>query len=198
MIKVGNDVMTSFPETLHCLLIINAPSWFGLIWSVVKKLIDPRTASKIEVFTSAKAGLARINELIDESQIPADYGGLGPALADSSGSVGDEPQSGRRKVVVLNHLMTLTKKHMEKTREFTVEEGKCCTLKLYSRCSSGVHVELFKSDSDSAIVNMNVVGGEEEEPYSRTVGTCEGGEVYRLRLVGKVPGSFLILGIMST
>mmetsp|Transcript_32706 Transcript_32706/g.68793 ORF Transcript_32706/g.68793 Transcript_32706/m.68793 type:complete len:469 (-) Transcript_32706:1998-3404(-) len=43
MIKVGNQVMSSFPETLHCLLIINAPSWFGFVWSVVKKLIDPRT-----------------------------------------------------------------------------------------------------------------------------------------------------------
>lgn len=49
MIKVGNQVMTSFPETLHCLLIINAPAWFGVVWSVAKKLIDPRTASKIEV-----------------------------------------------------------------------------------------------------------------------------------------------------
>ena len=49
MIKVGNQVMSSFPETLHCLLIINAPGWFGFVWSVVKKLIDPRTASKIEV-----------------------------------------------------------------------------------------------------------------------------------------------------
>jgi hypothetical protein len=55
MIKIGNQVMTSFPETLHCLLIINAPTWFGVVWSVAKKLIDPRTASKIEVvriFTS--------------------------------------------------------------------------------------------------------------------------------------------------
>ena len=49
MIRVGNQVMSSFPETLHCLLIINAPGWFGFVWSVVKKLIDPRTASKIEV-----------------------------------------------------------------------------------------------------------------------------------------------------
>ena len=49
MIKTGNQIMTSFPETLHCLMIINVPGWFGVVWSVVKKLIDPRTASKIEV-----------------------------------------------------------------------------------------------------------------------------------------------------
>ena len=49
MIKIGNQVMTSFPETLHCLLIINAPLWFGAVWSVAKKLIDPRMAAKIEV-----------------------------------------------------------------------------------------------------------------------------------------------------
>ena len=49
MIKVANGVMASFPETLHCLLIINAPSWFGFIWAAIRKFIDPRTASKIEV-----------------------------------------------------------------------------------------------------------------------------------------------------
>jgi hypothetical protein len=49
MIKTGNQIMTSFPETLHCLIVINVPGWFGVVWSVVKKLIDPRTASKIEV-----------------------------------------------------------------------------------------------------------------------------------------------------
>jgi hypothetical protein len=49
MIKIGNQVMTSFPDTLHCLLIINAPLWFGAVWSVAKKLIDPRMAAKIEV-----------------------------------------------------------------------------------------------------------------------------------------------------
>ncbi|EED86803.1 hypothetical protein THAPSDRAFT_264603, partial [Thalassiosira pseudonana CCMP1335] len=64
-----------FTQTLHCLLIINAPSWFGLVWSVVKKLIDARTASKIEVFTSSKSGLARMKELIDNSQIPSDLDG---------------------------------------------------------------------------------------------------------------------------
>ena len=53
MIKVGNQVMSSFPETLHCLLIINAPGWFGMVWSIIKKLIDARTASKIEVVRSS-------------------------------------------------------------------------------------------------------------------------------------------------
>lgn len=53
LIKVGNKVMSSFPETLHCLLIINAPGWFGMVWSIIKKLIDARTASKIEVVRSS-------------------------------------------------------------------------------------------------------------------------------------------------
>lgn len=52
MIKTGNQIMASFPETLHCLMVINVPGWFGVAWSVVKKLIDPRTASKIEVVSA--------------------------------------------------------------------------------------------------------------------------------------------------
>ena len=37
MIKVGNQVMSSFPETLHCLLIINAPRYVCFILYIAVK-----------------------------------------------------------------------------------------------------------------------------------------------------------------
>jgi hypothetical protein len=60
MIKTGNQIMASFPETLHCLMVINVPGWFGVAWSVVKKLIDPRTASKIEVVRLMRRAMCRL------------------------------------------------------------------------------------------------------------------------------------------
>ena len=60
LIKTGNQIMASFPETLHCLIVINVPGWFGVAWSVVKKLIDPRTASKIEVVRSMRRAVCSL------------------------------------------------------------------------------------------------------------------------------------------
>lgn len=196
MIKVGNQVMQSFPETLHCLLIINAPSWFGLIWSVIKKLIDPRTASKIEVFTNSKVGIARMNELIDETQIPSDYGGSGPALTESAAGVG-KSSSQRRDLVVLNHLFQVAKKQKPQSHQFTVSKGQNIVLKLYTRSKAGAKIEYHRKDSLEEIIEMDVIGDSEddEQPYSKTIGTCNVPGDYSLKLTGKIPGYFLILGI---
>jgi hypothetical protein len=167
---------------------------------VAKKLIDPRTASKIEVFTNSKSGITRMNELIDETQIPSDYGGSGHALAQSASGVGKACCVGeQRKVVVLNHLFQLTKKQKNQSHQFKVDEGQHMTLKLYTRCHAGVKVELLKGDSERALIAIEVVGGSEVEgePYSRTIGTLAGSGRYTLKITGRIPGSFLILGIMN-
>lgn len=201
MIKVGNQVMSSFPETLHCLLIINAPSWFGFVWSVVKKLIDARTASKIEVFTSAKAGSKRMEELIDNKQIPSCYGGDGPSLAEAaSGSSGAGSSSGARsKMVVLNQLLTVAKKNAEKSYTFELEDEKEVTLTVYTRRKTGATVALFQTDTETLVTEIDIVGDEDDVPYSRTVGAIKGPGSFAVKLKAKSePGAFLLLGTTCT
>ncbi|KAL7543248.1 hypothetical protein ACHAXR_012547 [Thalassiosira sp. AJA248-18] len=195
MIKVGNKVMSSFPETLHCLLIINAPSWFGFVWSLVRKLIDPRTASKIEVFTSAKAGSKRMDELIGNSQIPSCYGGMGPSLAEAaSGAAGASPAGTRSKMVVLNQLLSLSKKNSEKSYNFELEDAKQLTLTIYTRCKAGATAALFRADTETLVTEIDIVG-EKEEPYSRTLGAIVGPGSFTVKIKAKSePGSFLVLG----
>ena len=201
MIKVGTGVMSSFPETLHCLLIINAPSWFGLVWSVIRKVIDARTASKIEVFTNSKKGMARMREMIDNSQIPSDYGGTGPSLAQaaagiSAGSTDASNPQNSSKVVVLNKVLHL-KSHQEKCKEFVLEQGQTMTLKVYSRCHSGVTAKIVREGSESPVIEKEVVGEEEGKPYIVVLGDVSGPGNFEVRLKSiSDPGVFLILGKM--
>jgi len=61
---------------LHCMLIINAPSFFSFSWKIIKKFIDPRTVSRIQVFSNKEKGQLALEKLIDKHQdIPTDYGG---------------------------------------------------------------------------------------------------------------------------
>jgi CRAL/TRIO domain len=72
-----------FPETMSYMLIINAPTFFSATWRLIKGWLDPRTVGKIEVISSKAAGEKRMLELIDNEQLPADYGGAGPDTNDT-------------------------------------------------------------------------------------------------------------------
>ena len=193
VVRIAGQIMCSFPETLHCLLIINAPTWFGVVWSVVKKLIDARTASKIEVFTNAKSGSKRMEELIELSQIPSCFGGSGPSLAESAASSGDGRSSGMKsKVVVLNHLMHLSKKSPEKSFSFELDD--VSEVSVYTRCNSGAIATLLQADTDNVVKEIDIVGGEnDDEPYSTTFGTVAGGKFTVVGRGGNEPGVFLVL-----
>ena len=139
-----------------------------------------------------------MNELIDKSQIPSDYGGSGPALAESASGVGSNVGE-RRKVVAYNHLFQIVKKQKPQSHQFIVGDDQGLVLKVYSRCNAGAKIELYKGDSKNALITIDVIGdsGKEEEPYSRTIGTFIGPEKYTLKITGTAPGSFLVLGIMN-
>jgi hypothetical protein len=64
-----------FPETMSKMVIVNAPTFFAATWRVIKGWLDPRTAAKIEVISNVKTMEKRLLELVEEAQLPVDYGG---------------------------------------------------------------------------------------------------------------------------
>lgn len=72
-----------FPETMSKMIIMNAPMFFSASWRLIKGWLDPRTQSKIEVFSNKKEAHKRLLQLIDEDQLPSDYGGKGPNTVES-------------------------------------------------------------------------------------------------------------------
>ncbi|KAH9301993.1 hypothetical protein KI387_013576 [Taxus chinensis] len=68
--KVDQD---NYPEYLGKMVIINAPTTFKAIWSVIKSWLDKRTQKKIEVHGSNYAH--RLYELVDHKNLPEFLGG---------------------------------------------------------------------------------------------------------------------------
>lgn len=68
-----------FPETMHKMLIVNAPTFFSATWRLIRGWLDPRTANKIEVISNKAAYEKRLLELIEADQLPSDYGGTATA-----------------------------------------------------------------------------------------------------------------------
>jgi len=66
-----------FPETLWSLWLINAPSTFRLVWTVVRSMLDPVVRAKVRMFGSRSKWVAAMQEVgISEPSLPAELGGM--------------------------------------------------------------------------------------------------------------------------
>lgn len=150
-------------------------------------------------FSSAKGGDRRMRELIDPSQIPSNYQGEGPSLAEAASTgVPGSPSRGRgaSKMVVLNQLLSMTKRKPEASHRFELEDGKQMTLVVYTRCRAGAMAELVRADKEATVTKIDIVGGEDDKPYSRTIGALVGPGSFMVKLkLMSDPGVFLLLGM---
>jgi hypothetical protein len=62
------------------MLILNAPGFFSMFWGLIKKFVDPRTAQRIQVFSSREKGLAAPRKLVAVEEIPVDNGGTNKSV----------------------------------------------------------------------------------------------------------------------
>ncbi|GFS67829.1 SEC14-like protein 2 [Nephila pilipes] len=66
--------LDNYPETLKCVMIINAPMCFSLMYSLVKPVLPPIVIQKIRVY-STSGWKEPLLELIDAEELPAFLGG---------------------------------------------------------------------------------------------------------------------------
>ena len=69
-----------YPELLGKMFVINAPYLAVQTWGIVKRWLDPRTQSKIEILGPGPETIRRLHEFIAPDQLPAAYGGTAPDL----------------------------------------------------------------------------------------------------------------------
>ena len=78
LIKFDSD---HYPERLGHLIIINAPSVLSMAWRVISQFLDDVTKMKIRIYGQNKLEwMPALLQLIDESQIPEQFGGKMPDL----------------------------------------------------------------------------------------------------------------------
>lgn len=65
---------TCYPELLHRVLVINAPTVFYTLFSMVKPFIPKRVLQKFMIHGSSK-NLDKLTKVLDKSDIPKSYGG---------------------------------------------------------------------------------------------------------------------------
>jgi hypothetical protein len=148
VMKMVAKIGDFFPETLHCMLILNAPSWFAVTWRLIRSFIDPRTASKIEVYAYQSSGQKRLLELIDSTEIPREFGGTGPAWDDL---IRQQEDSQARRKAVLVYLKKRQRQRLDAL--LTVQPHETLTVEIHTRSLSGVSVTVQVGRNRQSLVS---------------------------------------------
>ena len=148
---------TCFPETVNRVIIINAPSFFSMTWRMMKGWADPRTADKVEIFSNQKVKetCQRLLELIDDDQLPVDYGGKSTSTKELL-SCGDEqcdyivPRGINRKSSgkqeIFNNLITPQRSSKKHSFEIFLQPNEILHINVFTRCTIGAKFSIVQID----------------------------------------------------
>ena len=125
------------------MLILNAPGFFSMAWGLIKKFIDPQTASRISVCSGSKQGFQALENVIDITQIPKDYGGSNISIAEAFRNEANDPLL-LRQCIELVHVKRKSKatSNPKKQQEWTLQPGEYVDLNCYTRSSSGASLTI--------------------------------------------------------
>lgn len=135
---------------MNKMLLINAPSFFSLSWTLIKGWLDARTANKIEVIASRKAWEARLLELVDVDQLPSDYGGTGPSTADVFKREAARGDDIKRRLVHLLHVRS------SGHHQVTLETGEIAEISVHTRSLTGAKFEVTDATTKALVADANV------------------------------------------
>jgi hypothetical protein len=139
------DYMGCFPEMLNRMIIINAPMFFSVFWSLIKAFLNPTTVAKIEIYTRESKGHQRLLELIDKKELLADYGGEGQSFDALVQKIGSESGATRQTAELMKG---------DGEARFVVElrSEEKATFSVYSRF--GAKASLLKDDAVAKTVEL--------------------------------------------
>lgn len=123
-----------FPEILNKAVLLNAPGFFSFAWRIIKMFLETRTAYKVEIFSDAAKGHARLAELLDPAFIPSDYGGQAPAFD----SLAQSSYCGEGKRME-HRLLSTTKRNSTANWSFGLRDGERAVVDVYTQCKSETH-----------------------------------------------------------
>jgi len=161
VIKILSKVSDFFPETLHCMLVLNAPSFFTFSWKLIKNFIDPRTASRVQLFSNNEKGHRALEKLIDkDTQIPVDYGGGNISLQGALLKECSDEKIIREEIELL-HCKRWSKRSIPNT--WTLQAEECIEITVYTRSVGKASIAVILNGSTIKTAHAQCKFVEDEE-----------------------------------
>jgi len=174
-----------FPETLHHLVIINAPGFFAMTWKLISNWIDKSTLNKITIMNNNRSKwIVKLRELVDIDQLPVDYSGTGISMSQfldklameqfiSSHNNPATAASHRFNDVARNQLVSQKANYLTVRKSasihVTVLPDESVEFSVFTRSSQGckLRIQSLASGKTVSTVSIRHVGSNEEEHPTR-------------------------------
>jgi hypothetical protein len=161
VIKLASKISDFFPETLHCMLVLNAPGFFAIAWGLIKKFIDPRTAARIQLFANKEKGQKALERLIDKSQLPSDYEGGNASLSEAFFKEARDSSLIRQEIELV-HCKRKGKAH---TKPWTLNKNEKIQISVYTRSVSTGYVSILVNGQITRSFDAKcLVNGDQDGP----------------------------------
>lgn len=150
------------------MLIINAPGFFSMFWGLIKKFIDPRTAQRIQVFSNEEKGLAALRKLVDEEEIPVDYGGKNKSVKQAFMDEAADPALKKQEIELLQ---VKRKGTASLTSSLALSAGEYMEIRVYTRSVSAAEITVEFNGDIYATVPVMCCWSTSSDPAGGTTST---------------------------
>lgn len=131
-------ITACFPETMNRTYLVNVPTSFSIVWSVIKLFVEARTLEKIGFFSNPTKAKQDLLRFINGNELLAEYGGTGPTFEEVLASQQKELGSCSRYIV---QYMYVTDK--ESQFEFNLEKDeRMDSVVVYSKAEDSANFTL--------------------------------------------------------
>lgn len=126
-----------------------------MAWGLIKKFIDPQTASRISVCSGSKQGLKALENVIDITQIPKDYGGSNITIAEAFRKEANDPLLLRQSIELM-HVKRKSKATSDpkKQHDWILQPDEYVDLNCYTRSSSGAELRVLLNGTPHKTINQ--------------------------------------------
>ncbi len=137
--------------------IINTPSSFSVIWSIIKKFIPAHIVDNVKVFSSKSKAENYLQECISKENLVSNYGGDSKSFDEIFLKKGTNRDLINRQII--NHF-SLSRCNTFKY-DFNLDLNEEVKFTIYSRTESAFRVTLMKSEGD--VINEEIFNEETSE-----------------------------------
>ena len=126
---------------MYCMLLLNAPGFFATTWRIIRGLLNPNTAQRIQVFSNEEQGLAALRTLVEDAEIPEDYGGTNISFRKALVDAAADPTLLRQEIELIR--VPRWSKKIRSKQTWRVQQGQSLSIGIHSRSASTCKIDVI-------------------------------------------------------
>jgi hypothetical protein len=189
--KESAKITACFPETLNRSYLINVPTSFSFVWSIVKVFLEARTLAKIGFFSNPTKANNDMLQFVDSNELLSEYGGTGPTFEEVLAF--QQRELGNCSRYIVQH-MYVTQKESKFEFNLTKDE-RVDSMVIYSKADQSTNIILRQGTTNLGEATCVKTGPSSKVHYSVVMAIPDlicGPGAYTVAAIGSAKGNYVV------